>query len=69
LLVVLLPLAAGIVSLILRFSWLYLLLLAALLALSFAGNALIRGSLVCKHCVQGEIGCPALGLLDEGRQE
>ena len=66
LLVVLLPLAGGTVSLILRFSWLHLLLLAALLALSFAGNALIRGSLVCKHCVQAELGCPALGLLGGG---
>jgi len=66
LLVVLLPLAAGIVSLILRFSWLHLILLAALLGLSFAGNALIRGSLVCKHCVQAELGCPALGLLGGG---
>jgi hypothetical protein len=63
LLVVLLPLAGGILSLILRFSWLYLILLLALLALSFAGNAFIRGALLCKHCKQAEIGCPALGLL------
>ncbi|MFN2155023.1 MAG: hypothetical protein ACK2UX_07285 [Anaerolineae bacterium] len=62
LLVVLLPLAGGIISLILHFSWLYLILLVALLALSFAGNAFIRGSLLCKHCKQAEIGCPALGL-------
>jgi hypothetical protein len=63
LLVVLLPLAGGIVSLILHFSWLYLLLLLALLVLSFAGNGLIRGSLVCTHCAQAQLGCPALGLL------
>ncbi len=66
LLVVLLPLAGGIVSLILRFSWLYLLLLLALLVLSFLGNGLIRGSLVCKHCAQAQLGCPALGLLGGG---
>jgi hypothetical protein len=66
LMVVLLPLAGGIVSLILRFSWLYLILMVVLLALSSAGNALIRGSLLCKHCRQAEIGCPALGLLGGG---
>jgi hypothetical protein len=63
LLVVLLPLAGGIASLIVHFSWLYLILLVALLALSFTGNAVIRGSLLCKHCKQAELGCPALGLL------
>jgi hypothetical protein len=68
LLVVLLPLGGGIVSLVLRFSWLVLALLLALLVLSFAGNGLIRGSLVCKHCAQAQIGCPALGLLGGGRE-
>lgn len=69
LLVVLLPLAGGIVSLIVHFSWLVLLLLLALLVLSFAGNGLIRGSLVCKHCAQAQLGCPALGLFGGGKQE
>jgi mannose/fructose/N-acetylgalactosamine-specific phosphotransferase system component IID len=69
LLVVLLPLAGGILSLILHFSWAILLLLLALLGLSFAGNGLIRGSLVCKHCQQAELGCPALGLFGGGARE
>ena len=53
------PLVGGIVSLIRDFSWPILILVVALVALSFVGNAVIRGSLACRHCRQREIGCPA----------
>jgi hypothetical protein len=33
--------------------------LAVLIALSFVGNAVLRGSFACKYCKQREIGCPA----------
>lgn len=40
-------------------SWVLLGLLVALLVLSSMGNAIVRGSFVCKYCRQREIGCPA----------
>mgnify|MGYP003565087908 CR=1 FL=1 len=57
--VLLFPLIGGIVVLFERFSWLLVGLLALLVALSFGGNAFIRGTLACKHCKQRELGCPA----------
>jgi len=57
--VLLLPLIGGIILLITEFEWLLLAMLAMLAILSFAGNAIIRGSLACKYCRQREIGCPA----------
>lgn len=57
--VLLFPLIGGIVVLFGRFSWLLVGLLALLVALSFGGNAFIRGTLACKHCKQRELGCPA----------
>jgi hypothetical protein len=53
------PAIGGIVLLVRDFSWLILLLLITLLALSSGGNAVIRGSFACRHCKQREIGCPA----------
>ena len=34
----------------------------ALVALSFGGNAVVRGSFTCKYCKQQELGCPAQAL-------
>lgn len=53
------PIICGIGLLIVDFSWIVLALTIALLALSTAGNALIRGRLACKHCRQRLLGCPA----------
>ena len=58
-LVLVIPLVAGIVALILDFSWLLLGLLVLLLLLALGGNALVRGSFACKYCRQRELGCPA----------
>lgn len=56
------PIIGGIVSLVRDFSWPVLILLVALVFLSFVGNAVIRGSFACKYCRQREIGCPAARL-------
>lgn len=54
------PLIGGIVVLSTRgWSWLLAALLVALILLSSAGNAIVRGSCLCKHCKQRELGCPA----------
>jgi hypothetical protein len=53
------PVLAGILLLVLAFSWTILILVIALLLLGFAGNAFVRGNLACRYCKQREIGCPA----------
>jgi hypothetical protein len=62
------PLIGGIILLIKDFNWLLLLLLVIMLALSFGGNAIIRGSFACKYCKQREIGCPAERLFNKQSQ-
>ncbi|MDI6800191.1 MAG: hypothetical protein QMD53_05970 [Actinomycetota bacterium] len=63
--VLILPLAGGILHLIIDFSWLIPGLLVALVLLSLGGNAFIRGSLACKRCKQRELGCPAEQLFSQ----
>ncbi len=58
-LVLLIPLAGGVALMIRDFSWVVAALLAALLALSFGGNYLVRSRIACKYCRQRELGCPA----------
>ena len=53
------PFVGGVVLLIRDFTWLLVAMLAILVILSFAGNAVTRGSFACKYCKQREIGCPA----------
>ncbi len=60
----LLPVVAGAVLLVRGFSWPLLLMVAVLLVLTTAGNALVRGVLVCRHCRQRELGCPAQKLFE-----
>jgi len=66
-LVSLVPLIAGIVLSILAFSWLRVILLIALVLLAFGGTAAVRGNLLCKHCKQREIGCPAAKLFEKAQ--
>ena len=61
-LILLFPLAGGVVLLLQAFSWLWVVLLLALVALSLGGNAVVRGSFACKYCKQRELGCPAQAL-------
>ena len=53
------PMVIGAALLIMSFSWIILSLVILLFVLSFPGNAFVHGSLVCKHCRQRELGCPA----------
>lgn len=57
--VLLIPLVGGSALLIRDFSWNLTVMLAALLALSFWGNYLVRSRIACKYCKQRELGCPA----------
>lgn len=61
-LVPILPLIGGAVVLIRDFQWPVAVLMAALVLLASAGTGFVRASLVCKHCKQAEIGCPAAKL-------
>lgn len=61
----LLPAAAGAVLLVRNFSWTLLVLVLLLLLLTTAGNAFVRGVLVCRRCRQRELGCPAQRLFEK----
>lgn len=59
LLIPLIPFVIGIILLILKFDIILLFELLMLLLLTTIGNGFIRGTLTCKYCKQGELGCPA----------
>lgn len=63
--VLLFPLAGGIVALASGFNWVVLVVLIVLVVLSLAGNAFVRGSFACKYCKQKELGCPAEKLFNK----
>ena len=65
----LLPAIAAIVQLVMDFRWVTLVLLVALLVLTFWGNAVVRGSFACPHCRQRQIGCPAERLFSKSSQK
>ena len=67
LLVSLIPLAIGIILLIIKFDLLMLFALVVLIALTTAGNGYIRGTLACRNCKQREMGCPADKLFNKGK--
>jgi hypothetical protein len=56
------PVLGGVILLVQDFRWLLVGLLVLLVGLSTSGNAIIRGSFVCKTCKQKELGCPAARL-------
>lgn len=62
------PILVGIVILIIDFNWFLLIMVGGLALLTFVGNALVRGSLVCKYCKQREIGCPAEQLFNKTKK-
>ncbi|MDD5031928.1 MAG: hypothetical protein PHR36_02680 [Patescibacteria group bacterium] len=64
-LVSLIPLAVGLVLLILNFSWLILILIILLVILASSGSGFVRKNLACKFCKQREIGCPAEQLFNK----
>jgi hypothetical protein len=67
--VLIFPLAGGIILSITDFAWFRVTLLAALVMLSFGGNAVVRGSFACKFCKQREIGCPAEKLFNKAKTQ
>jgi len=63
LLVSLIPLAGGILLLVLNgWDWLIAGLLLLLLILASSVTGLVRGNLACKYCRQKDLGCPAYEL-------
>jgi len=64
----LLPAIAAVIQLVTGFRWLTLALLAVLLALTFWGNAVVRGTFACPHCRQRQLGCPAEKLFNKPSQ-
>lgn len=55
----LIPLVGGIALMIKDFSLIMVMMLTALVALSFGGNYIVRSKIACKYCKQRELGCPA----------
>jgi len=53
------PIAVGGWVLTYSFNWLLLFLIVFLFLLGFLGNAIVRGTLACRHCKQKTLGCPA----------
>ena len=62
------PVLAGILLLVMQFSWTLLVLVIIIFLLGFLGNALVRGQLACRYCKQRVIGCPAEQLFDKRRK-
>jgi hypothetical protein len=65
LMVPLIPVIGGIILLIKKFDWTALAAVMLIFILSFAGNALVRGRLACRHCRQRVLGCPAERLFNK----
>ena len=57
--VTIIPIVVGIIFLVLFFNWIVLILIIVQFLLGTVGTAIVRGSLACNHCKQGELGCPA----------
>jgi hypothetical protein len=68
-LVFLIPVGGGIVLLIRDFGWPLVIALAVLVALSFGGTAIVRGTFSCQYCKQKDIGCPAEQLFQGAREK
>lgn len=64
-LISLIPLVIGIIILILKFDIILLSELLILILLTTIGNGFIRGTLTCRYCKQGELGCPAFSLFNK----
>ncbi len=67
-LVVLIPLGAGVFLAIRQFDWILPVLMLGLLVLAFPGNGFVRGKLACCHCRQRELSCPAQRLFERRAQ-
>lgn len=62
------PIITGAVTLIVKFDIYLLFALIILISLMTFGNGFIRGYLVCNHCKQKVLGCPAEKLFNKERR-
>ncbi len=69
LLISLIPFVVGITVLILQFDLMLLSAVLLLVLLTTTGNGYARGTLACRHCKQGELGCPANLLFNKGTKK
>ncbi len=58
-LISLIPFISGVILLTTKFNFMLLTAMLLLVFFTTFGNSFIRGNLVCKHCKQKELGCPA----------
>jgi hypothetical protein len=68
-LVSIIPLMVGIVLLFMDFNVLILSAMVVLVLLTTSGNGYVRGKLTCNHCIQSELGCPALELFNKNNKD
>ena len=68
-LVAIIPLVGGVVLLVMSFNWLLLGAVLALVLLAGPGNGFMHGSLLCRHCRQHDLGCPACDLFSKHVKE
>ena len=54
-----LPVIGAIVLLLINFSWVMIIILVLCLIIGLGSIIVMHGALICKHCKQGRIGCPA----------
>ncbi|MBN2735205.1 MAG: hypothetical protein JXQ82_10195 [Methanomicrobiaceae archaeon] len=65
LLVIIIPVIAGIALLIFDFNWFIPVLIIILMILGSFGNGFVRGNLACRYCRQRKTGCPALEIFEK----
>ena len=67
--VLLLPLAAGVIGLLLSFSWALAGLSAFYFVAAMIGGFFFQRNVICKNCAQGKLGCPANRRMQSGKPE
>lgn len=65
----LLPLAAGIIGMLLSFSWALAGLTAFYFVAAMIGGYLFQRKVTCKNCAQGMLGCPSYRMMQGGKLE
>jgi len=67
-LIAIIPIIIGIILLTNGFNRRILIGIIVIIALITKGNSCVRWQLACKHCKQGELGCPAKQLFDKTKK-
>jgi len=58
----------GVFYLVKNFSWLRLILIAAMVILAFPVTGYVRKSISCRFCARKETGCPAMQYFEKSRK-